>query len=93
MLELPWQSPATAGMFYAIKAVLPIIQGMDWNDLGKFVTGLGVVGLLVAGMALLGPGFQALGTGFVPAIGGVLTAIAGVGLIRSRFCSISMGSG
>ncbi len=80
---------ATAGMFYAIKAVLPIIQGMDWNDLGKFVTGLGVVGLLVAGMALLGPAFQALGTGFVPAIGGVLTAIAGVGLVVAAFATLA----
>lgn len=80
---------ATAGMFYAIKAVLPIIQGMDWNDVGKFVTGLGVVGLLVAGMALLGPVFQALGTGFVPAIGGVLTAIAGVGLVVAAFALLA----
>ena len=80
---------ATAGMFYAIKAVLPIIQGMDWNDLGKFITGLGVVGLLVAGMVLLGPAFQALGTGFVPAIGGVLTAIAGVGLVVAAFAALA----
>lgn len=80
---------ATAGMFYAIKAVLPIIQGMDWNDLGKFGTGLGVVGLLVAGMALLGPMFQALGTGFVPTIGGVLTAIAGVGLVVAAFATLA----
>lgn len=80
---------ATAGMFYAIKWVLPTIKDMNWDDVGKLVVGLGVVGLLIAGMALLGPAFQALGTGFVPAIGGVLTAIAGVGLVVAAFALLA----
>jgi len=80
---------ATAGMFYAIQWVLPTIKDMNWDDVGKLVVGLGVVGLLIAAMALLGPSFQALGTGFVPAIGGVLTAIAGVGLVVAAFATLA----
>ena len=80
---------ATAGMFYAIQWVLPTIKDMNWDDVGKFVVGLGVVGLLIAGMALLGPKFQLLGTGFVPAIGGVLTAILGMGLIIAAFAGLA----
>jgi len=80
---------ATAGMFYAIQWVLPTIKDMNWDDVGKLVVGLGVVGLLIAAMALLGPSFQALGTSFVPAIGGVLTAIAGVGLVVAAFATLA----
>lgn len=76
---------ATAGMFYAIQWVLPTIKDMNWDDVGKLVVGLGVVGLLIAAMALLGPSFQALGAGFPAVLAGIATAIAGVGIVVLAF--------
>lgn len=76
---------ATAGMFYAIKWVLPTIKDMNWDDVGKLVVGLGVVSLLIAGMALLGPAFETLGAGFQAVLAGIATAILGVGVVVLAF--------
>ena len=46
---------ATTGLFAALNVVLPMVNSMNWNDIGKFTAGLAVIGVLVAGLALLGP--------------------------------------
>ena len=81
---------ATAGFFKTLGWVLPIVNAISWDDLGKFTVGLGIVGIMVAGMALLTPAFTALGGGFVAALGGVLTAIAGVALVVAAFVGLSV---
>jgi hypothetical protein len=82
---------STIGLFYGINLVLPIVQNLDWDSLGKFILGLGLIGVLVAGLTLLGPGLILLGSSFVPAITGTLIAIAGAALIITAFVGLAAG--
>lgn len=80
---------AAAGLFGVMNMVLPIVDKISWNSFGKFVTGLGLIGVLAVGFALLGPVLMLLGTGFVPALGGALVAIAGAGLLIGAFAVLA----
>ena len=64
---------ATMGFFAALKAVLPIVKEVEWGDIGKFATGIAVVGVLMGAMAALAPVFSAMGN---PAT--ILTTLLGV---------------
>ena len=81
---------ATGELFKVIGSVLPTVDSLSWSSLGKFVVGLGVVAVLVAGLASLGPALALLGVGFKSAMAGVLTAIGGVSLIVLGFAGLSM---
>lgn len=80
---------ATAGLFKAISWVLDDIKNIEWNDFGKFMVGLGVVGALSLGIGKLSIPLAALGPSILPVLGGVLTAIGGVALIVLGFAGLA----
>ena len=71
----------TWGLFEILGKVLPIVKKVDWNEMGKFAAGIGIVTALIGVIALLGPAFDLLGVGIGPILLGIIAAIAGVALI------------
>lgn len=68
----------TMGFFAALNVVLPIVENVSWESLGKFALGLGTVTALFVAMSLLGTPLAALGVFAGPVLTGALVAIAGV---------------
>ncbi len=81
---------ATAGIFYVLSWILPLVKDVSWDSFGKFIVGITAISGLVTALALLGPKFVTLGKGFGHAIGGVVAAILGVGLIVAAFAGLSV---
>lgn len=68
----------TMGLFAALNVVLPIVENVSWESLGKFALGLGTVTALFVAMSSLGTPLSALGVIAGPVLTGALVAIAGV---------------
>lgn len=85
---------ATAGLFYILSTVLPVIDSMNWSSLGKFVTGLGVLGAMAVAITLLSGPLAALGaTGLAGGgaiISGILIAVSGVATIIAAFAGLAL---
>ena len=72
---------ATAGFFKVLSWVLDIVKQVEWNELGKFIAGITVVGTLIGAIALLGMPLALLGPAIGPALLGVVAAIVAVGAV------------
>ena len=80
---------STIGFFGALKLILPIVDSISWNSLGKFTVGIGVMTALMGAMTLLVPALATLGgvmiasggTGFVALLAGLGTAILAIGTV------------
>lgn len=72
---------AAMGFFGALKLILPIVDTVSWDSLGKFTVGLSIIAVLVGAMAALSPVFAAAGALGAGVLLGVVVAIAGVAAI------------
>ena len=72
---------ASMGFFAALNLILPIVDSVSWDSLGKFTAGLAVVSVLMVALAALSPVFAAAGALAPELLIGILATIAALALV------------
>lgn len=79
----------TMGFFGALALILPIVDGISWDSLGKFSTGLVLISGLLILFGLLAAPLAAAGAIGAPMLGGVAVSLGALALVIAAFTGIA----